>query len=170
MVKLNCGGEGGGVSVADRDPKLLDTPRDVQTKKIKVRALDSRRLPMPGKHYRLTVEGKPFEGLTGPDGLIEHDVPEDATVGQLTVWIDAYPDGPRLRWTVKIEPKLPEPNTVPGGRIRLSNLAYYQGPPIVYVDRRLKAAIEQFQVDQGLLVTGRLDPATTLRLVEVHGD
>ena len=34
------------------------------------------------------------------------------------------------------------------GRIRLSNLAYYQGPPVEVIDERLEAAIKQFQVDQ----------------------
>jgi len=57
MVKLNCGGEGGGVSVKDRDPKKLDTPRDVVMKKIMIRALDSDRRPMPGKHLRAQREG-----------------------------------------------------------------------------------------------------------------
>jgi type VI secretion system secreted protein VgrG len=172
LVKLNCGGEGGGVSVEDRDPKLLDTPRDQKTKKLSVRILGVDRRPMLNKKYLLTVEGASYgDGkTTGSEGEIEHDVPEHASVGQLTVWVGAYPDGERLQWKVDIEPKLPEPDTVPGARIRLSNLGYYQGPPVEEIDERLGDAIRRFQTDVNLPITGRLDPVTALRILEIHGD
>jgi len=63
-------GEGGGVSVADRDPKLQGTPREVKTIKLNVRILDAQRRPMRNKRYLLTVDGKPYEksvsGRAGP--------------------------------------------------------------------------------------------------------
>jgi len=169
MVKLNCGGEGGGVSVADRNPRLLDTPRDVKTKKLKLRALDAECRPLPKKKYILSVEGTPIEGITGPDGRFELDVPEEARVGQLTVWVDEHPEGERIKWAVDIDEVLPPANRPAGARIRLANLAYYQGPPVEEIDERLEASIRWFQKTRNLAVTGKLDPVTVYELTKVHG-
>ena len=91
-----------------------------------------------------------------------------ATGGQLTVWPGEYPEGPRLQWKVVIE-TLPPADSVPGARIRLSNLAYYSGPPVTEIDERMEKSIRMFQKDHQLLVTGQLDSRTVAKLQERHG-
>jgi len=169
MVKLNCGGEGGGVSVADRDPKLLDTPRDVKTKKLNVRILDAERRPMGDKRYLLTVDGKPYEKRTSESGDIDVEIPEEAEVGELTVWRDDSPSGSRLHWKVDIEPALPPPNRPAGARARLAHLGYYEGPPVEVIDKRLEDAIKRFQADHGVRVDGKLGPETAYLICKLHG-
>lgn len=167
-VKLNCGGAGGGVSAEDRDPKQLITPKESPKKPLNLRVLDSAMEPIKGKRYVLTVEGQRFEDVTGGDGELTAEVPEAAAVGQLTVWPEAYPEGPTLRWKVVIH-DLPKPNTPAGARVRLTNLAYYVGPPVETIDERLEQSIKQFQSDNELPVTGTLDAMTVVTLMEVHG-
>jgi hypothetical protein len=169
MVKLNCGGEKGGVSAEDRDPKRLDTPRDVVMKKLHVRILDAQRLPMRNKKYMLTVEGTPYEGTTSATGDIDVEVPAHVEVGKLTVWKDDPRVGERLRWNVDIEPKLPNPSRPAGACARLSNLGYYVGPRVKVIDARLEDAIKRFQFDHGLLVDGKLGPQTAYVITTVHG-
>jgi len=167
MVKLNCGGEGGGVSAEDRDPKKLDTPRDVVMKHVNVRVYDESLVPMRERPYALTVLGRVISGVTSATGDVDAEVPEEAQVGQLTVW-EEYPEGERLQWKVNFEPPLPPPHRPPGARIRLANLGYYQGPPVEEMDDRLRQAVQRFQQDVELPPTGELEPLTVYRLLVVH--
>jgi len=123
---------------------------------------------MPKKHYVLIVQGERFEDETSESAEIDVEVADEATTGKLTVWSDAFPEGPRIRWSVAIE-QLPPAEEPPGARVRLSNLGYYQGPPVEVVDERLADTIGRFQADRRLRITRRLDAETVVTLVRIHG-
>ncbi len=169
LVKLNCGGEGGGVSIEERDPKRLVTPKEAKRKPLQLRVLDGYREPMRAKPYVLTVASERFEGTTGDDGVLAVEVLEEASQGKLDVWPEGdFPTGPRLHWSIDIE-VLPPANLPLGASIRLSNLAYYRGAPVETIDEELELAIGRFQVDRRLPVTRKLDPLTVLTLMKLHG-
>jgi len=176
FVKLNCGGAGGGVAATDRDPRKLVTPQDRRRKGFQLRVLDHQEQPLALKRFDLTVEGELFEGRTddsgqllAEDGSTELQVAEEAQLGRLRIWEDEGPTGAKLTWGVHIAP-LPEPNTVPGARIRLTNMAYYLGPPVDEMTDRLRAAVAAFQRDRHVVpVTGELDGETVLALIEAYG-
>ena len=50
---------------------------------------DTKEQPYASKHYRLAVQNKVMTGVTTAEGLIEQVIPADATVGDLTLWIDS---------------------------------------------------------------------------------
>jgi hypothetical protein len=58
---------------------------------------------------------------------------------------------------------------VSGWYARLSNLGYPVGESDEPDDERLRFAIEEFQCDQGMQVTGVCDAATQAKLKELHG-
>ncbi len=107
----------------------------------------------------LTVESQP--PVMFPDGqvdvaigpMVEH-VALSAAGAPLSLWIGGL-----------------EPNDMRSGPIaRLHNLGYLgvdrdDGP----TDYALRSALEEFQCDEDLAVTGHLDAATLSKLVTVHG-
>lgn len=123
--------------------------------------------PLAGVPYDLEIDGqKVVEGRpTGADGLVEHPIAPDARRGTLTT--------PEWTWTFAIGALNPIPQTpddgISGVQGRLWNLGYDTGPIDGVLGKRTAAALRHFQEDQHLPVTGRADPATVARLVQVHG-
>ena len=56
----------------------------------RLRLNDDRGKPLEGARYELSVEGQTFKGETGKGGLVEEEVPREASEGQLKFW--ARPD------------------------------------------------------------------------------
>jgi peptidoglycan hydrolase-like protein with peptidoglycan-binding domain len=52
---------------------------------------------------------------------------------------------------------------------RLRNLGYYWGRSQVEITGDLARALRDFQEDNGIEPSGRLDAATRAKLVEIHG-
>jgi type VI secretion system secreted protein VgrG len=159
-VFLNCG---------PTPPTVEEGSEQASTKKVSLRLTDQHFEPYAGKRYRLRVGPLRFEGTTSSDGGLEHDVPEDARQGELELWLESYPTGPRKLYALTLS-DLPSPDSVPGARTRLANLGYFDGPTDKEdLDPRILAALRAFQSDHQLPPSGELDEATVRALVTRHG-
>jgi type VI secretion system secreted protein VgrG len=125
--------------------------------------------PHAKKHYELRAKGFRYEGTTGDDGGLEHDVPADAEVASVDLWLEEYPTGKRRSFTFELA-KLPPASTVPGLRCRLKNLGYFKGPEQGdELDEAVIAALKRFQAQHDMEPTGNADAATTAAIVARHG-
>ena len=147
--------------------KLLDADANpLKNRKAVVRTGTSAR-PLDPETTRI------HEGTTDGDGKITAIVSDFATDGELTLAPadaqegDDVPPEHRLRLLVTV---LPPVNSIAGQRMRLNNLGYFAG----YNDRNLRQlrwAIEEFEFDHKLKVTGKSDNPTFFnKLGHVHGD
>lgn len=127
----------------------------------KFNLMDSEGRAVVGARYELKVGDEVFEGKTGDEGLIEHEVPHDASVAKLTAYVD--PQGDPLVWNMQIGALKPI-TEVEGLEARLANLGYDVGTVDGVADESTKAAIKHFQFDHGLPATGELDDETRDRI------
>ena len=116
---------------------------------------------------RVACQGKETEVTTGSDGLLEFPIPPSANVATVTV---AAPPAASKETTLKLDiggvgPVTDEDSVMQ----RLQNLGYFRPcfPEEERAERR--GAIEEFQLENGLKVTGELDDATGSRLEAVYG-
>lgn len=115
--------------------------------------------PRVGVRYVLTVAGTRHEGVTGPNGEIEHWIPPAAKEGLLVI---------NRRETHKLRLGMLDPVTEESGvRARLLNLRYLRSASAPAA--RLERALRSFQRDNGLSPTGTVDDATRDALVADHG-
>jgi peptidoglycan hydrolase-like protein with peptidoglycan-binding domain len=56
-----------------------------------------------------------------------------------------------------------------GAFARLRNLGYYRAVPADTDARERRAAIEEFQFDQGLTLSGTMDDDTRAKIEEIYG-
>jgi type VI secretion system secreted protein VgrG len=162
QVNLNCGGGSANLTeVNGEKPKL---------KPLKLQLHDDDLQPFAGKKYRLFVSGLKFEGTTDGSGGLTEQVPEEAKIGQLTIWLDDYPTGTRVYWPIEMtEDSLPDATAVDGALIRLRELGYYAGPIAKIAPPAAAGAIRIFQEDYKIEVTGELCAATAKKLKDVYG-
>lgn len=125
--------------------------------------------------YRVVVEDLVYEGSTDGNGMLQVWVPDAAKVVHVVLWANEtfpvlYPLGP-LAWLVHIVPDLFEAGTNKGARLRLRNLAYDPGTMVTdtNLDEVTQGALLEFQLDQGLPVTGELDEETKKKLGDTYG-
>lgn len=116
--------------------------------------------PIGSTPCRLVIDGRIHDLTTDADGAVEVKVPATASRGTLTVRDVSVP----LR-IGSLDP-IDEPSGVVA---RLANLGYYRGHADEVDEAELRAAIEEFQCDQGLDLTGECDGPTRAKLEEVHG-
>lgn len=147
-------------------PDISDPEAATATKRFRWRMLDAALQPYAKKKYALITQGYRTMGSTDAQGLVEKQVPDDAAVLHLTLWIDEYPQGPRLKYTIRLR-DLPAATTLLGAQIRLRNLGYYLGADTDEETPELVAAVHEFQVDNGLPPTGNIADAGG-KLAEVH--
>ncbi len=125
--------------------------------------------PYASKTYELTVEDLRFKGVTDGDGWVKHDVPKDARLASIDLWLDTYPTGRKRTYPVRLRDLAPA-SDVSGAQTRLKNLGYYVGPGgSTAVDTETAAALQWFQRDHGLPPTGQLDAATIAALTKRYG-
>ena len=137
--------------------------------KLRVKLTDELYHPYVRKHYELRAMGFFYEGTTGDDGSVEHDVPRDAGVANLELWLEDYPTGKRQSFTFELA-KLPPPETVPGLRTRLRSLGYFKGSDQGdELDAGVVAALTQFQREHELQVSGSADAATIAAITARYG-
>ena len=161
MVNLNCGGGAPGAGADGEAPRL---------KPLTMKLHDEELVPFANKHYRLIVGGFKYEGTTDGEGGFTEQVPEDAKVGQLTVWVEEYPTGTALDWAIALpEATVLPANALPGALHRLHALGYYEGQAMETFTPEAEAALRWFQQDHELPVTGQLDAATAGKLGEIQG-
>lgn len=116
--------------------------------------------PIANQSFTLEVDGTMIGGETKEDGLIEQEVPAGAKKGVLEV------ADTRIEFEVG---HLDPVEEVSGWRARLANLGYEPGDKDDPEDAVLRSAVEEFQCDAGIGVTGDLDDATLAKLREVYG-
>lgn len=130
--------------------------------KLRLALTDYHNLPIVGAACELTVQGKTLPLTSDGDGIIEAPVPKDATEGLLKV--------PELDLEIPIRIGHLDPvDDDSGWQGRLVNLGYYAGAVGDDDAEMLRYAIEEFQCDHQLKVTGELDGATRAKLLEAHG-
>jgi peptidoglycan hydrolase-like protein with peptidoglycan-binding domain len=79
------------------------------------------------------------------------------------VWVAGADDEKEVTWTLKVGGLRPI-DEVEGYEARLANLGYDVGTIDGAADEKTQAAIEHFQHDQGLPVTGEMDDETKQHL------
>lgn len=134
----------------------------VATMKLRLCVRDFDNRPISGVACRLEINGVPSALTSDGDGFIEKEIPITAQSGRLVIedWgIDR---------TLRIGHLDPH-DVETGWKARLINLGYYQGS-IEDLDANLwRWAIEEYQCDHDLTVTGELDGATITSLQSTHG-
>lgn len=127
---------------------------------LRIRVLDSEGKADKNTPCVLNVRGIINNHTTDGDGKIEEVIPRDAQDGMLTIH--------EIELPLKIG-HLDPVQEVSGQQARLNNLGYRAGP--VGEDRPLQfqSAVEEFQCDEGMKVTGVMDAATQAKLEKVHG-
>lgn len=125
--------------------------------------------PVAGRPYRLQVGLRQFSGVTGGGGEVEHEIPADASTGELFV---AGEEGSNLpsseTWTLRLG-HLDPVDTVSGVQARLNNLGYDAGLVDGVTGPRTRGAVALFQREHGLFVDGIAGPRTQAKLAEIHG-
>jgi hypothetical protein len=113
--------------------------------------------------YAVIVDGVRHEGATDSDGWLEITISPAAKEAKLEIPDDGETYPIRLRHLDPIE----EPS---GFKARLANLGYAAGALDEDFGPEAVAAIERFQRDHGLEVTGEPDAATRDKLKEFYPD
>jgi hypothetical protein len=110
--------------------------------------------------FKLSIDGRDYEGTTTGDGALQVEVPSNATHGVVTV------EGYRQALEIgALEPV----HTPKGIQARLRNLGYAVGPIDGQLGPKSVAAICAFQKACKLPVTGKAGPETRDRLKQEHG-
>ncbi len=160
-VLLNC-----------KDSRPKDPTRDEpepETVKLLLKLTDEDFVPYTGKLYDLVCEGFKCDGTTGPDGVLERDVPKGAQTARITLWLGEDRTGPKREYSVKLG-ALPDIASIAGAQVRLKNLGYYTGAGRGDIDDETRAALAWFQRDHELEESGVMDEATQRKLLEAHGN
>jgi hypothetical protein len=161
--------EGDQIYLPDRTPKSVSKSVESLHKfkvkrpkiKLKLTLLDISGNPIANQDCKLKVGDDTIPVTTTGDGEIEQDVPLDTEACTLSYGDDEI--SLRVGWLCPVE-------TPQGCRERLDNLGYDPGKADDDPDGAiLRSAIEEFQCDNGLDLTGECDDATQSKLVEVHG-
>jgi hypothetical protein len=162
---------GDSLFIPDKQEKTVQRPTgdrhqfELSSRRLKLRIVlqDYDNLPLPHQACVLEVEGNPQNLQSDANGMIETYIPADAEQGKLTVpQLD-------LEYPIKIG-HLDPVDKDSGWRGRLTNLGYFAPRGDEQVDDlRMHYAIEMFQRDHKLKVTGNLDDATKAKLKGVHG-
>jgi hypothetical protein len=114
--------------------------------------------------YVLEIGTLTYEGKTGSDGYLEHEIPEGARSGRLIL----DPGTPNETVVPLNLGHLDPVDEVSGVKQRLANLTFPCGTGDEATPE-LAAALRAFQAKHGLDVTGEIDDATRNALREAHG-
>jgi N-acetylmuramoyl-L-alanine amidase len=137
----------------------FEVPDNRVTLRIALRDFDDR--PIANTACELDIFGAVTKHTSNSEGMIERNIPPEPASGMLRI--------PDLAFELNIEVgHLDPPDEVSGYTARLTNLGYLD-PFIASDDDDLNVAIQEFQCDHKLPVTGEIDPATKARLAELHG-
>ena len=118
--------------------------------------------PLKNEKCILAIDGSSQDLQTDGDGKLEIRVSPEAKRGVLVV--------PRLDREIPIEIGHLDPiDEESGWRGRLINLGYYDGAPEDDKPEEWRWALEEFQCDHGVRISGEADEATRSKLKSVHG-
>lgn len=134
----------------ERQPCLL---------RLVLKDIDSR--PIANTDCTLQAESEVYQLVTDSGGLVEQAIPKEAEQGKLII--------PERELALRIG-HLDPANEPSGQQGRLNNLGYFAGPPGQPDEEGLlRSAIEEFQCDQKLPVSGACDAGTLAALLREHG-
>ena len=122
--------------------------------------------PLANLPCSLTLDGSSEQTTTDGEGLIERMIPRSAKEAAITASDPAT--GLELKWNIRIG-HLDPAEEITGVMARLNNLGYFAGEPGGKEAEAFQMALEEFQCDQSLKVSGQVDSATLAKLKEVHG-
>jgi hypothetical protein len=108
----------------------------------------------------LNIGEKVYAHITNSEGMVAEMIPKGADRGTLSVQ--------GMDVTLQIGDLDPIESAV-GQVLRLANLGYYLGRPDEPDENLLKSAVEEFQCDHGIPVTGECDAQTRDALKNAHG-
>ncbi len=120
--------------------------------------------PWASVPYRLMIDAQTWEGTTDADGQIDQPIPGNARRGTLIV-SPGTPD--EVIYPLQLGHLCPV-NSLRGVKGRLLNLGFACGPDNEEENAAFAQALQRFQEQFGLEVTGRLDEATRQRIEELH--
>jgi hypothetical protein len=127
---------------------------------LRIRLLNSDRSPMVRTSCELHIQDETHSAITDNNGMIELALSSRAREGAIVVGDRTIPMN-----IGHLDPIEKEP----GWQARLINLGYLEP----FVDEpdplELRSALEEFQHDQGLTMTGMPDAVTLSKVQEVHG-
>jgi hypothetical protein len=127
-----------------------------------VRLLDENEAPRTSEPYTLLIDGVVHQGNTDSDGMIQASVLPNARQGRLIV-------GEQGRETFHIRlGHLDPPDGISGIQARLRNLGLYHGDIDGQLNPETIAAIEAFQEEKDLEITGEMDDDTRGCLNDLH--
>ena len=171
------------LAILDREEKSVTRPTgakhrfviQVERVKLRVKIFTLGEDPVAGATCKLAIEGSAAANLTTDgNGIVEKPIGRTDKQGKLVIGdadfslkigaLNPIPDDPDS------DPisQTPE-NKDSGWAQRLTNLGYVV-PPIEDRDAdELRSAIEEFQCNHGLNVTGEQDAPTRAKLLEIHG-
>jgi hypothetical protein len=109
---------------------------------------------------KFEVGGNVIDAQTDAEGAVEIAVPRDASEAILIAQSTSL--------SIKIGAMDPI-DSVSGVDMRLANLGYLAGPLDQVGDAERRLALEEFQLENGVPVTGERDDATRTKLTALHG-
>jgi N-acetylmuramoyl-L-alanine amidase len=110
--------------------------------------------PRSGQPYVLFIDGIATEGELDDEGGIEISIPPGALEGVLRV------GDPPQEYRLQLG-HLDPITTVAGVQARLNSVGYVCGAVDGVIGSQTSEALQRFQRDEGLEVTGKIDQATT---------
>jgi hypothetical protein len=127
---------------------------------LRIALLDFHARPRASLACRLEVAGRATDRVTSDAGLIEQAIPVDAESGLLDVALSPLP-----LHIGHLDPV----DCASGWQARLVNLGYLDCAIPCEDPLELRSALEEFQCDQGMPLTGAADADTLAALEAVHG-
>ena len=128
--------------------------------RIVLKDIDDR--PIADVACQLEIEGTRYQLQSDGSGLVETPIPKGARQGVLEI--------PDLDMTLPVRIGHLDPvDTESGWLARLRNLGYYHSESDTEDKLRLRYALEEFQCEYGLKISGDLDAATRAKLQQIHG-
>ena len=171
------------LAVLDREEKTVNRPTGAKHRftitvnriKLRVKILTLEGDPMTGATCKLAIESAaPAEVTSDGEGIVEKPIARTDKQGRLVLG-----DADFSLQIGALNPMSDDPDADPisqtpdnkdsGWAQRLTNLGYVVPPPEDRDADELRSAIEEFQCNQGLDVTGEQDAPTRAKLLEIHG-
>jgi hypothetical protein len=118
------------------------------------------------------LQSTPLSPTTDGNGALETGLDKKTEIGALTVHENVSVGSQIFLADLKISLRIGhlDPINEPSGQVaRLRNLAYYPAPVGEIDEKLFRAAVEEFQCEHGLTVTGICEASTQAKLEEVYG-
>jgi hypothetical protein len=129
--------------------------------RLRIRFLDFDGEPRTDKDVDIEVESKVERVKTDGSGIAtRHKIPRNAHQGKVLIETDGFKIGIGA---------LDDVDTPKGQQARLMNLGYYRGSMDSVDEMEFRSAVEEFQCDREMKVTGVCDAETQAKLKSEHG-